>query len=240
MMKPNPGGILSGEAVIDRENEINKIWLALENQSVVLVSERRVGKTSIMRKMEANPENGWFPILYLVEGKEHPVEFVEGLYEILIGKGIVKDKFHQLKKFYIKYVGGEEIGSWKLPQIKNNWKLLLDSMITDICNSGIKVLIMLDELPLMLAKFIKRDEIGPIGTMGFLDTLREMRNKYEATKNIFFIFCGSIGIQLVIKDLKKNHGYNSDPINNMKMISVSSMVSDFINSDIRFYKNGGK
>ena len=66
-MKPNPGGVLTGEAVIDRENEINKIWMALENQSVVLISERRVGKTSIMRKMETNPKNGWYPILYLIE-----------------------------------------------------------------------------------------------------------------------------------------------------------------------------
>ena len=42
-------------------------------------------------------------------------------------------------------------------------------------------------------------------------------------KNIAFIFCGSVGIHLVIKDLKKNHGYNSDPVNNMKMISLGGM-----------------
>jgi len=222
-MKPNPGGVIKGEAIVDREKEIDSIWRALQNQSVVLVSERRVGKTSILRKMEENPGEGWNPILYWVEGKQHPVEFVEGLYETLIERKLLKGKFHKLKKFYIKYVGGEGIGSWKLPQIRENWKTLLDSMVQDILDSGMKVLLMFDELPLMLAKFIKAEEIGPLGTMGFLDTLRELRNKYEASKDISFIFCGSIGIHLIIKDLKKNHAYNSDPINNMKIISISGM-----------------
>jgi AAA+ ATPase superfamily predicted ATPase len=222
-MKPNPGGTLIGKAIINREKEIDSIWRALQNQSVVVTSERRVGKTSILRKIEENPRHGWHPILYLVEGKEHPVEFVEGLYETLIEKKVLKNKFHRLEKFYSKYVGGEQIGSWKLPQIKKNWKPLLDSIMQDILESDQKVLLMLDELPLMLAKFIKSGEIGPLGTMGFLDTLRELRNKYEISKKASFIFCGSIGIHLVIKDLKRNHGYNSDPVNNMKILTISGM-----------------
>jgi len=222
-VKPNPGGTLTGEAIVNREKEIDSIWRALQNQSVVVTSERRVGKTSILRKMAEKPGDGWTPILYIVEGKEHPVEFVEGLYEELLKKNLLKGRFHKLKKFYTKYVGGKEIGSWKLPAIMENWKPLLESMIEDIVDSGDKVLLMFDELPLMLSMFIKSMEIGPLRTMGFLDTLRELRNKYEASKNIAFIFCGSIGIHLVIKDLKRNHGYNSDPINNMKIISISSM-----------------
>jgi len=222
-VKPNPGGLLKGEAIVDRGKEIASIWSALQNQSVVISSERRVGKTSILRKMEERPSDGWIPILYFVEGKEHPVEFVEGLYEELLKKNLRKDIFHKLKKFYTKHVGGREIKSWKLPQLMENWKPLLESMIEDLVDSGQKVLLMLDELPLMLSKFIKSKEIGPIRTMGFMDTLRDLRNKYEASKNLSFIFCGSIGIHLIIKDLKRNHGYNSDPINNMKIISISSM-----------------
>lgn len=51
-MKPNPGGTLTREAILNREKEIESIWRALQNQSVVVTSERRVGKTSILRKME--------------------------------------------------------------------------------------------------------------------------------------------------------------------------------------------
>ena len=121
-MKPNPGGIITGEAIIDRNTEIDAIWNALKNQSVVLMSERRVGKTSVLRKMEENPKDGWAPILYLVEGKWHPIEFVEGLYDTLLTRGMFENKFHQLKKMYNKYLGGDQIGSWKFPEIKDNWK----------------------------------------------------------------------------------------------------------------------
>ncbi len=123
-MKPNPGGILTGDAIVDREQEIHFIWEALRGQSVVLSSERRVGKTSILRKMTENPRDGWTPVLYWVEGKRHPIEFVEGLYDLVIEKGVLKDKFHKLKKFYRKFGGGDQIGNWKLPQIRENWWLV--------------------------------------------------------------------------------------------------------------------
>lgn len=222
-MKPNPGGIITGDAIIDREQDVDLIWRALQGKSVVLTSERRVGKSSVLRKMEENPENGWMPILYWVEGIWHPIEFVEGLYDLIIKKGILADKFHNLKKYYTKYVGGDQIGSWKLPQIQENWKTLLESTIEDISNANEKVVLMFDELPLMLSHFIQSKDYGPHVGMEFLDTLRGIRNKYEPTEKIKFVFCGSIGIHLVIKDLKKNFGYNSDPINNMKIVSLSGM-----------------
>ena len=100
---------------------------------------------------------------------------------------------------------------------------MLESMIEDIVNSDQKILMMFDELPLMISHFIQSKDYGPHTGMEFLDTLREIRNKCEASKQIAFIFCGSIGIHLVIKDLKSNHGYNSDPINNMKLITLNSM-----------------
>ena len=117
-MKPNPGGIITGNAIIDRDQEIQLIWNALESQSVVLLSERRIGKTCVLRKMEENPHNEWAPILYMVESKYHPIEFVEGLYEVVLTKGMIEDKFYHLKNLYEKYVGGKEIGNWKFPQIK--------------------------------------------------------------------------------------------------------------------------
>lgn len=222
-MKPNPGGIITGDAIIDREQEIDLIWRALQGKSVVLTSERRVGKTSVLRKMAENPKNGWTPILYWVEGKGHPIEFVEGLYDLILEEGVLKDKFHNLKKYYKKCVGGEQIGSWKLPQIKENWKTLLKSTIEDISNSNEKVLLMFDELPLMVYHLISSPNRGPHIGMEFLDTLRGIRNKYEPTQKIKFIFCGSIGIHLVIKDLKENFGYSADPINNMEIINLSGM-----------------
>lgn len=57
-MRANPGGVLAPEDVIGRSGLIQHIWRVLETQSVVLTSERRVGKTSVIRKMVAAPEGG--------------------------------------------------------------------------------------------------------------------------------------------------------------------------------------
>jgi AAA+ ATPase superfamily predicted ATPase len=223
-MKPNPGGVITGNAIIDRENDIQMIWTALKNQSVVLISERRIGKTSVLRKMTENPKDGWIPVLYWVEGKSEPIDFVEGLYRLIIEKEILEESyFKKFKNFYIKYAGGTEIASFKLPQIREKWKDMFENLVNDIVDSKKKVLLIFDEIPVLIHKFIHSKDLGPNVGMDFLDLLRAIRNKYEATGNIAFIFCGSIGIHLVIKNLKINHNYNSDPVNNMKILTLNSM-----------------
>ena len=51
-MRANPGGIVGPEDVIGRDDLIAELWQTLEKQSVVLTSERRIGKTSVIRKMK--------------------------------------------------------------------------------------------------------------------------------------------------------------------------------------------
>jgi hypothetical protein len=50
-MRANPGGILASNEVVGRDELIAEIWRTLAVQSVVLTSERRIGKTSVIRKM---------------------------------------------------------------------------------------------------------------------------------------------------------------------------------------------
>ena len=76
-MKANAGGTLTGDAILGREEEIAAIWERLSRRSVVLTAERRVGKTSVLRKMSERPADDWVPLLCLVESKRHPVECVE-------------------------------------------------------------------------------------------------------------------------------------------------------------------
>jgi AAA+ ATPase superfamily predicted ATPase len=54
-MKTNPGGQLAANEVIGRDRLIAKLWQILERQSLVLTAERRMGKTSVIKKMVAEP-----------------------------------------------------------------------------------------------------------------------------------------------------------------------------------------
>jgi hypothetical protein len=80
-MRANPGGVLASDEVVGRDQLIADIWRALEVQSVVLTSERRIGKTSVIRKMaDEVPSTETLAILRDVEGLRTPEEFVEAIY----------------------------------------------------------------------------------------------------------------------------------------------------------------
>ena len=60
-IEPNPGGNIPQEAIVGRNSLFNSAWKTLESQSLI-VSERRIGKTSLMRKMGAEAPNGWVQV----------------------------------------------------------------------------------------------------------------------------------------------------------------------------------
>ena len=60
-MKPNPGGQLATENIVGRDDLIADMWEILEGRSIYMNDLRRVGKTMILRKMEANPPPGGWP-----------------------------------------------------------------------------------------------------------------------------------------------------------------------------------
>lgn len=80
-MKVNPGGILAPQDVIGRDKLIEKIWGILKQQSVILSAERRMGKTSMIRKMEAEAGESKLVIFRDVEGMRSPIEFVEAIWQ---------------------------------------------------------------------------------------------------------------------------------------------------------------
>ncbi|NJL68509.1 MAG: hypothetical protein HC894_20835 [Microcoleus sp. SM1_3_4] len=57
-MKANAGGEIAPAEVLGRNKLIADLWGILEQQSVILSAERRMGKTSVIKKMrsEANPD----------------------------------------------------------------------------------------------------------------------------------------------------------------------------------------
>src|SRR5271169_1187978 len=80
-MRANPGGTIGPKEVVGRNELIKRLWRCLETQSLVLTSERRIGKTSVIRKMkDENPDSRVVCVLRDLEGLRSPQEFVECLY----------------------------------------------------------------------------------------------------------------------------------------------------------------
>ena len=57
-MRANPGGEIDPADVLGRGPLIQGIWRVLERQSLELTAERRIGKSSVIKKMTVEPAEG--------------------------------------------------------------------------------------------------------------------------------------------------------------------------------------
>jgi hypothetical protein len=74
-MKANPGGQIDIKAVVGRDQLIQIVWETVEQQSLVITAERRIGKTSVIKKMKGQPVLGWVPVFQDLERCHSAAEF---------------------------------------------------------------------------------------------------------------------------------------------------------------------
>ncbi|MGB7415561.1 MAG: AAA family ATPase [Thermosynechococcaceae cyanobacterium] len=216
-MRVNPGGMLSPAEVVGRDLLIKKLWRILERQSLVLTAERRMGKTSIVKKMTSESANDAIAIYRDLEGIKTAADFarrvledVEG-YLSRFGKGAVK------VRALLKSLTGVEIaGVLKLPErAEAHWNDVLQRTMEDLLDHQDRpVIFFWDELPLMLYDIKKQQ--GETVAQEILDLLRSLRQTHV---NLRMVFTGSIGLHNVLTTLKRS-GYANDPTNDMKTVDV--------------------
>src|SRR5215469_4535114 len=216
-MKANPGGQLTPGEVIGRDGLIRKLWRVLETRSLVLSAERRMGKTSVIKKMTAEASPSKLPIYRDLEGIRTPIEFVETLYrdvETYLGK--IQRVANRVRTF-LAHLGGAEVGNiLKFPPISApHWKTLLTNTVEDLVEHQDRdVILFWDEMPLML--FNIRQSAGETVAMELLDVLRSLRQTHLRLR---MVFTGSVGLHNVISALKRA-GYANDPTNDMDLVDV--------------------
>lgn len=222
-MRANAGGQLSPEEVIGRDDLIKQIWKVLEKQSVVLYSERRIGKTCVIKKMEAETSKGFKAIYFDLEQISSCTEFFELVYKRISKLYSKTDKTWDIIKKITNYFSQTEITidgvSVKLPKTDGeNWKTsVLETFKRIDDHLEVPLVLFFDELPMMIDDLRKRE--GDTSAMEMLDTLRAVR---QETRQIRMVYTGSIGLHHVVNLLKKN-GYSNEPINDMMKIDVPQL-----------------
>jgi hypothetical protein len=218
-VKANPGGQIDLKAVVGREALIARLWEAVTVQSLVITAERRIGKTTVIKKMAAEPFAGWTPVYQDLESFHSAAEFALGVYrqvDQFLGR---KKKLARRSKEFLAAVGGTEIKGWiKLPgQTPPPWKEVLTHAVEDLMqeNDGTSRLLFLwDEMPFMLANIRNRE--GEQTAMQVLDHLRWLRQTHE---DLRIVITGSIGLHHVITSLKEKD-YSNAPVNDMISFDV--------------------
>lgn len=202
--------------LIGRQNEAREIWSLLQQKSVVLSSLRRMGKTSLLKIMADNPPGeSWNPVFHVVQGNTSVDEFVQQLFQKLVEEGLINGKSNAVRRFYDKFLAGQKLGEYELPDLKHYWKDVLGSMMKELADrKDLNTVIMLDEFPWMIynlaTKYGAEKE-----AMELLDVLRTIRQTTEKDSGLRFVFCGSIGFHIALNHLVREHQYLGNPTNDM-------------------------
>lgn len=204
--KANPGGQIAPDEIVGREELIERLWGRLTQQSLIFSGERRIGKSSILKKMTAEAAPEMLPIYRDLEGIRTAIEFVEAVWQDTETYLREEGQARRVRE-YISQLTGSYFDGYQLPEVAaDHWKILLTKTIEDLVTLQNKQVVLIwDEMPHMLGNF--QDETA----MEVLDSLRSLRQTYP---DVRMIFSGSIGLHHIIKNLQRA-GYSNDPTNDM-------------------------
>lgn len=220
-MKPNPGGILQLADIVGRESVVAYLQSALNQQSILLVAERRTGKTHVLEKFKATAPANWVVIKRDIGAIRSASEFVHYVMADLYPYLEAKTNFRNWLQGLGEQLGGTQIGPVKLPNFAvKQWKHVLGDAIAhlDDINAIDRVVFLWDELPWML-EIIART--NPQEAMELLDTLRALRQQHG--NKLRMVFTGSLGLHHIVRGLKAQ-GYNNTPVNDMLSIEVEPLA----------------
>ena len=216
-MKANPGGTIAPENIVGRDRLVKRLWQTLERQSLILVAERRIGKSSVIRKMHDNTPDGMLTFVRDVENIETPLEFVERIYHDVEDHLSRRQRTAKRARSFLREIAGTEIGGLvKLPAAAApHWKPLLEKIVEDVIEQQDRIVVLFwDEFPWMLQKIKKAS--GEAAAMEVLDALRCLRQTHDSLR---MVYTGSIGLHHVTRALT-DAGHIHDPLNDMRIVEV--------------------
>jgi hypothetical protein len=205
VLRINPGGLLPPDQVVGRDLFIQLNWETLQQQSLLLTSERRMGKTSVMRKMAQEAPQGVCPLQRSLQGITTPEEFARALVADVEASapGVLKKRFlKRLRNAGIKKVGAKEIEVEFEPVSEEAWKDVVVETLAAI-ESGIdeRVVLLWDEVPHMIEAIQRKRDPGTAREV--LDVLRYVRETFPSLR---MVLSGSLGIHHVVDKLRLKGG----------------------------------
>ncbi|HEX7289922.1 MAG TPA: hypothetical protein VF250_02235 [Conexibacter sp.] len=218
LLRVNPGGDLTPGQVVGRDPFVASLWDAIRRQSVVLTAERRMGKTSVLRKMVAEPAAGTFPIMRTLQWMTSPEEWVRGLLadtERALPGLLRRSLGERLSRAGVKRIDISHFGVEFEPTSNQGWKDVAgDTFAVLDREPDVSIVLLWDELPHMVAAV--RDNRGPLVARELLDTLRALRETYCRVR---MVFSGSLGLHHVVNGLRP-HGGMWAPAHDMLLLDL--------------------
>ena len=163
------GGVPRGDDYFGREDLIEMLWTRLAKDNVVLLAPRRYGKTGAMFYLEDFPRNDFRPVYIDLEPIPSAGEFVVELLATLLRDHrfariatALWDTTKGIGKFLRDLPSRVELGDLKVhlreqTDVHADWRNYGDRVMNLLAQEEPRLLLMLDEFPMMVSNFAERD-----------------------------------------------------------------------------------
>lgn len=193
-----------GRDFYNRVTEQSRFWRRLNSDNILLLAPRRVGKTSLLRRLEATADQHPFRAIYVsVADRTREIDFILKLYEALAKQdggshaiaaalGKVQRRLPKLKKLELAKIVTAEFADNSVDQ----WRELADALMSALRTTDHQWVFLLDEFPLFVLAMLKHEH-GRERTRMFLNWFRETRIDDAAGLSARWVVAGSIGLDTV-------------------------------------------
>lgn len=177
-IRANPGGSPDPSDILGRTGLVNEVWRTLDQQSVALTAERRMGKTCVLALCDRNAPPNTFVVYRDLEGIDSPTRFIEAtLNDVFSGLGAAKRVRQRLHQGY-RLIEGADFGKIRLPELSApDWRALLDELFRELGAQEQRFVFLWDELPLMVDKILHGSDASE--AIDLLDLLRQFRQTHR-------------------------------------------------------------
>ncbi len=161
-MRNTTGQVVRGKDFFDREHEQIRFWRDLETDNLLLLAPRRVGKTSLMRRLgEAAPDKGYTAVFVDVSDAGGEAVFVGRLYQAVLETEASNALWGQMEKSWlgklfrrVKKISGPGFSVEFDPGQADDWPRLGRDLADALSGLEGRWLLQIDELPVFFLKLL--------------------------------------------------------------------------------------
>ena len=202
--KVRAGKPVTGANFYGRETSVRKFWREIDNgNNLLLVSPRRLGKTSLMRHIEANPEDGWTVVFTNLEGKTSAVSAISEIISQLRQKGGLGER---IASSFLKSLDGAEVSGFGISAkirkaASDDWDNLsaeFEKAIANATKDDDRLILIVDEFPIIIEKLFSNPETAH-EAVSLLQLFRKIRTDTNLDSRFRMVVGGSIGLKPILR-----------------------------------------
>jgi hypothetical protein len=194
------GRLAEGEAFFDRVEVRQRAWDLLETSNLLLLAPRRVGKSSLLNRMQEEGDAKGYKTLYLsIPDAEDELDFIKRLARALRSADWASGGW--ASAFWSKIPKDLELvvntGLIELKAKGFDWRRPADDLEDLLRAADSQTLLLIDELPILIGRIVQGDPSGSRAER-FLLWLKRLREQYKPR----WFFAGSVGLDSLARRLQ--------------------------------------